>query len=206
MLVASLRPGSAGQVAGTPGHVQPEWLAKWTGIRNAAKKSFADRIHPGRLNGGLQHADADAPGNSIECGAVLVVAIADQQLGRLPERCRLPEWSLANDTPARVSIAEHPTRYLIPGHVSVSGDLCNHGCQGTYSQGIVSWDGHVVLSACRGRESQVAARLARYHVSESAERAGQRVPRYVARQPHAAMISSRTKCRRMTDGRWASSK
>ena len=38
MLVASLRPGSAGQVAGTPGHVQPEWLAKWTGIRRRSPK------------------------------------------------------------------------------------------------------------------------------------------------------------------------
>jgi hypothetical protein len=48
-------------------------------------------MHQGSLDRGLQDADAHSLGNAVEDSTVLVVTIANEQLGRMPERRRLPQ-------------------------------------------------------------------------------------------------------------------
>ena len=60
------------------------------------------------------------------------------------------------------------------------------------SKSIVVWNGEMMLTLLLGRESQMAAGLASYDVSESRELFCKVAARNISRQLHTEMVSSRT--------------
>jgi len=56
---------------------------------DATQEAFAHRIHQGRPDRGVQDARPDARGDAVEDGSELVVAIADDELRRVPEGRRV---------------------------------------------------------------------------------------------------------------------
>ena len=58
---------------------------------HAAKEALAGRIHIGRSHRGLDDARSDGLRGAIEVGSEFVVAIANDETRRLPERRRVPD-------------------------------------------------------------------------------------------------------------------
>lgn len=96
---------------------------------------------------------------------------------------------------------------LLPVALEIGGNIRENRGERPYPQCAVAWDRDVVLATpdC-GRESEMASRLASRLVPELREGTGKLRAGKIARQSQAGMTSSRTTCRRMSDGRSASSK
>ncbi len=67
-------------------------------------------------------------------------------------------------------------------------------------------DCNVMLTVLDPRQAHMASGLAGYFVTENLKFFGEVFSRQVPREPHTAMVSSRTKCNRMTFGILVSSK
>src|SRR5262249_9727117 len=100
----------------------------------------------------------------------------------------------------RLGSPEEPLCELLPSHIEVRRHVTEDTSQRTDAQGVVRRDRHVVLAALGGREPHVAAGLPCDPIADVLERPGERDAGHVARQLHAEITSSRTKCRRMTFG------
>lgn len=95
---------------------------------------------------------------------------------------------------------------VISAEAGVLRDVGQNAGECTNTQGIVDGQGDVVLATACGCEAQVAARLSGDLIAEDAQTPGKICSRDVAREPHTAMTSSRTKWSRMRRGRSCSSK
>ena len=74
----------------------------------------------------------------------------------------------------------------------VVGDQVEDGGEGADAEGVVRRDGDVMLAALLRRQAQMTAGLPGDLVAQPLEPPGEVAARAVARQPHAAMTSSRT--------------
>jgi hypothetical protein len=82
---------------------------------------------------------------------------------------------------------EDTLEQFVSGDSQVFGDIAKNTCQGAESQGMMAWDGDVMLTLNRRSQSHVAAGLACLLVAHSAKNLGEVVSGKLARQPHTAM-------------------
>lgn len=113
---------------------------------------------------------------------------------------------IAFSEPTR-SALEQRLEQLVAGHLEVRTNLPQDGAQGSNSKRAVPGNGDVVLAFSPSRrQPQVATRLTGNLVPVTNEQARELLAGQVARQSQAAMISSLTTWRRITCGRFGSSK
>src|SRR5919106_424631 len=92
------------------------------------------------------------------------------------------------------------------GQIVVSSHVRKNSGERSDADGIVVGNRDVVLAVPLGRQANMATGLTGDLVAEFAQSPGEVASGQIPRQSHAAKTSSRTKCRRITFGRSASSK
>lgn len=95
---------------------------------------------------------------------------------------------------------------FFPGNIEVPGHFREDGRQRSDTHRGVIWDGDVVLTTLGRRQADMTPRLPRHLITELGEGLDQARSGEIAGQPHAAMVSSLTKCNRMIFGAWVDSK
>jgi len=156
---------------------------------------------------------ADVPGKRDE---VAPVALWHEEIGRGAQvalRERLGErFEPAGGLEVfrrvhRVSLGlGQSAQQLIAIDLQMRGDVVEDSGKRPYFERIMGRNRHVMLRRHIDRQTDVAAGLARDSVSDPRKRLRELGSREIARQLHAAITSSRTKCRRISFGCEPSSK
>lgn len=103
-------------------------------------------------------------------------------------------------------LAEEFSDEVFAGDAEMHGHLREDGGQCADAQRSVIRNGDVVLAALGRGQAEMAPCLSRHLIIELGKGLDQIRPGEIAGQPHAAMVSSLTKCSRMIFGAWADSK